>query len=92
MFLQTKAGLCGNGLHADVWGSTPLAPAGLILSTDARLAIRRQRCRSDLCGAASRGFYQGLTGLEGVNKFTAVKASLKRPVLKDMTLVSDESL
>lgn len=59
---------------ADVRGSTPLAPAGLILSTDARPALRRQHYRSDLCRPLSHRFHQGSTGLEGVNTFTAVKA------------------
>ena len=61
-------------LGADARGSTPLAPAGLILSADARAVVHRQHYLSDLCRALSQGLYQGLTGLEGVNKFTAVKA------------------
>lgn len=61
-------------MGADVRGSTPLAPVGLILSADARPALRRQHYLSDLSGPLSQGLHQGLTGLGGVNTFTAVKA------------------
>lgn len=68
--------LCGNGLgeEAHVQGPTLLAPAGLILIPDARPIVQRQHGRSDLCGIRSQGFYQGSTGLDGVNRFTAVRA------------------
>lgn len=74
-FSKLKGRLCGNGLNedTDVEGSIPLAPAWLILISDARPTIHRQHYLSDLCGISSQGVYQGLTGLEGVNKFTAVK-------------------
>lgn len=57
-----------------VGGSSPLAPAGLNLSADARFAIRRQCRLSDLCAALSPGLSRGLTRLEGVNAFTAFKS------------------
>lgn len=61
-------------LEADARASTPLAPAGLILSTDARPALCRQHYLSDLCRPHLKGLTQGLTELEGVNTFAAVKA------------------
>lgn len=61
-------------MAADVQGSTPLAPAGLILSADARPAVRRQHYLSDLLKELRTWLHLGLTGLEGVNKFRAVKA------------------
>lgn len=78
-------------LAADVQDSTPLSPAGLHWSADARPALHGQHYLSDLCRSLLQGFHQGLTGLGGVNMVAAVKAPLKRLVLKDKTLLSDES-
>jgi len=60
-------------LSANVAGSTPLAPAELILSTDARPALSGQHYLSDLCRPLSQAFYQASAGLGGVNTPTAVK-------------------